>query len=428
MPASPPARVRHLTTATLPTQWGTFEARAFADAHDGTEPIALVHGDIGSADAPLVRLHSECWTGDVLGSLRCDCGDQLHRGLAAIVREGAGVLVYLRQEGRGIGLANKLRAYGLQDRGLDTVDANAALGLPIDARDYGGAAAILERLGVRRVRLMTNNPDKVRALRDHGIEVVDRVPLPALANPINAGYVRTKASRLGHDLSADTVRPIVTVHYAQTLDGRLATRTGDSQWIGGEPSLEFAHRLRSTHDAVMVGAGTVAADDPRLNVRLVEGPSPVRVVVDSTLRLSPSARILADDAAPTILATTERSSPVRRDEMTERGAEVLVLPSTEDGRVHLGALLDELGRRGHASVLVEGGATLITALLRERHVRRFVVAIAPMVLGAGIEAVGDLDIMRLRDALVFRRASFSQLGPDVIFEGELDPWADDPRG
>ena len=418
------SRIHRLSAALLPTRLGAFEALVFSDDLDGTEPIALVHGDLASADAPLVRLHSECWTGDVLGSLRCDCGEQLGRALTAITAAGAGVLLYLRQEGRGIGLANKMRAYGLQDGGLDTVDANTALGLPVDARDYGGAAAILAELGLTRIRLMTNNPAKIAALDAAGIDVVERVPVTALPNVTNSAYLETKIARLGHAARRQSARPPVTVHYAQTLDGRLATRTGDSQWISAEPSTTLAHRLRASHAAVLVGAGTVLADDPRLTPRLVEGPSPIRIVVDSSLRLPLSARLVADGAAPTILATTDRAPRARRRAFTDAGVEVVVLATTPDGRVDLGALLDELGRRGIDSVLVEGGAGLITSLLRERRVRRLVVSIAPIVLGAGIEAIGDLDILRLRDALVFRRASFAQLGPDVIFDGELDPWSE----
>ena len=417
-------RVRRLSNARLPTRIGMFDAIAFSDSHSGTEPIALVHGDVARRDAPLVRLHSECWTGDVLGSLRCDCGEQLGRALTAIVAEGAGALLYLRQEGRGIGLANKLRAYTLQDGGLDTVAANDALGLPVDAREYGAAAAILADLGLDRVRLMTNNPAKAAALEAHGIRV-ERVPLPALPNPVNRSYLETKAARLGHVQPRKAARPSVTVHYAQTLDGRLATRTGDLQWISGQESLVLAHALRASHAAVLVGAGTVAADDPRLTARLVEGPSPVRVVVDSKLRLSPRANVVTDGASPTILATTELAPVDRRREFSQHPVEVLVLPSTPDGRVDIGSLLDELGARGVATLLVEGGASVITAMIRERRVSRLVVSIAPLVLGEGIAAIGDLDILRLRDALSFRRASFSQLGPDVIFDGELEPGSED---
>jgi len=415
------ARVERLSAARLPTRLGVFEAVVFADRVDGTEPVALVYGDVASSAAPLVRVHSECWTGDVIGSLRCDCGEQLGRALTAITSHGAGILLYLRQEGRGIGLANKMRAYGLQDTGLDTVDANTALGLPIDARDYGGAAAILLEFGLRRIRLMTNNPRKLEVLETAGIQVVERVPLAALPNGVNASYLATKIARLGHEAPRQIPRPPVTVHYAQTLDGRLATRTGESQWISGEASARFAHRLRASHTAVMVGAGTVLADDPRLTARLVEGPSPIRIVIDSALRLPPSATVVKDGAAPTILATTARAPRSRRRVFASSDVEVLVLPSTPDRRVDLGALLDELGRRRIASVLVEGGAGLITSLLREQRVRRLVVSIAPIVVGTGIEAVGDLDITRLADAIAFRRASFSQIGPDVIFDGELEP-------
>jgi 3,4-dihydroxy 2-butanone 4-phosphate synthase/GTP cyclohydrolase II len=409
----------------MPTSHGDFVAHVYESSVDGEQHLALVRGTI-DADAPvLVRVHSECLTGDVFGSRRCDCGQQLDAALEQIASDGTGVVLYLRgHEGRGIGLAHKLRAYALQEQGLDTVDANLALGLPVDTRDYRVGAQILADLGVRRMRLMTNNPAKVAALEAHGITIAERVPVPVLANPVNLGYLQTKAARLGHLESPENARPVVTVHYAQTLDGRLATRTGDSQWISGQESLVMAHALRASHSAVLVGAGTVAADDPRLTARLVEGPSPLRVVVDSTLRLAPTANVVTDGAAPTILATTERASLARRALFARPGVEVWVSPATETGRVDLGALLDELGSRGMASVLVEGGAGLITAMLRERRVHRLIVSIAPMVLGTGIEAVGDLDIMRLRDALAFRRASFSQVGPDVIFDGELEPLSD----
>ena len=187
----------------------------------------------------------------------------------------------------------------------------------------------------------------------------------------------------------------------------------------------MAHALRASHAAILVGAGTVAADDPRLTTRLVEGPSPVRIVLDSKLRLSQSASVVTDGAAPTILATTDLAPIDRRREFAQHDVEVLVLPLTQDGRVDIGSLLDELGARGIASLLVEGGASVITAMIRERRVSRLVVSIAPLVLGEGIAAVGDLDILRLRDALSFRRASFSQVGPDVIFDGELEPRSED---
>jgi GTP cyclohydrolase II len=183
-------------TASLPTRYGPFELRVYE--HAGTEYPAVVRGSLAGGSPPLVRLHSECLTGEVLGSLRCDCGEQLDQALKLIAAEGRGALLYLRQEGRGIGLLNKVRAYGLQDAGLDTVQANLALGLPSDARTYDVAAAILRLVGARSVRLITNNPAKIVGIEAHGIVVAERVPLRPTVNPANADYLRTKVERMGH--------------------------------------------------------------------------------------------------------------------------------------------------------------------------------------------------------------------------------------
>ena len=190
-----------LSQAHLPTRFGDFDVAVFEI--DGTpgEAVALMQGRLDGNTIPLVRLHSECLTGDVLGSLRCDCGEQLDEALALIASADSGVLLYLHQEGRGIGLANKIRAYALQDQGLDTVDANLALGLPVDRREYASAAEILRHLGLRQVRLLTNNPLKSAALELHGIQVVERVPLAVRPNSVNQRYLRTKADRMGHLLA-----------------------------------------------------------------------------------------------------------------------------------------------------------------------------------------------------------------------------------
>ena len=189
-------REQDIAESTLATRRGTFRSVAF---RDGAEHLALVHGRLRSDDV-LVRLHSECLTGDVFGAVRCECGEQLNAALDAIVREGSGVLVYLRgHEGRGIGLVAKVRTHVLQDeRGLDTIDSATRLGLPVDVRDYGPAARVLEYLGVRSVRLLSNNPDKIEALESHGIHVTARVPLLAPASSDNIRYLTAKRDRLGH--------------------------------------------------------------------------------------------------------------------------------------------------------------------------------------------------------------------------------------
>ncbi len=195
----PEHEVQYTAPARLPTRFGSFYVVGFRWA-DGEEHLAITKGDLSTdhPDGTLVRLHSKCVTGDVLHSLRCDCGAQLHHALASLEEEGRGVLVYLDQEGRGIGLYNKIRAYVLQDEGSDTVDANRELGFPDDARDYRHAVDVLRALGVERVRLLTNNPDKVTHLREAGVDVVERVPIHVGAHDENRSYLEAKRDRMGH--------------------------------------------------------------------------------------------------------------------------------------------------------------------------------------------------------------------------------------
>ena len=193
--------VYQVSKAHLPTKYGDFSVFAYANKIDDSTHLALVHGRWHSGEPVLVRVHSECVTGDILGSLRCDCGEQLALALKMIVREGAGVCVYMKQEGRGIGLDNKMRAYELQDRGLDTVEANQFLGLGVDSRDYGLGAQILKDLKVDRVRIMTNNPKKVLGIEGYELDIVERVPIIIRPNKNNSAYLRTKQEKLGHILN-----------------------------------------------------------------------------------------------------------------------------------------------------------------------------------------------------------------------------------
>lgn len=191
--------VRKVAQTTLPTKLGKFTAYCYEGVVDGRIHLALVKGAIGADDTVLVRVHSECLTGDVFHSFRCDCGEQLHAALEMIEEEGKGVLLYIRQEGRGIGLLNKMRAYEIQEKeGSDTVEANLRLGLPADLRDYGNGAQILSDLGVRKIRLLTNNPKKVVGLEGHGIRIVEQVPIQMPPRPENERYLRTKKTKLGH--------------------------------------------------------------------------------------------------------------------------------------------------------------------------------------------------------------------------------------
>ena len=197
--------VKEVASAHLPTAFGEgFTVRAFTNSLDNAEHLVVQMGEINPDEPALVRVHSECMTGDVFGSLRCDCGPQLHKAMEMIAAEGKGAILYLRQEGRGIGLANKIRAYQLQDKGMDTVEANLHLGFPMDNRDYGIGAQILRAIGVRKIRLMTNNPAKRVGLGGYGLDIVERVPLVIAANRNNASYLNTKRDKMGHLFAKDT--------------------------------------------------------------------------------------------------------------------------------------------------------------------------------------------------------------------------------
>ena len=299
-----PGSVQKMAEARIPTKFGTFALHLYRDTA-GEDHVALVFGNVADCQDVLVRVHSECFTSEVLGSLRCDCSAQLCLALARISQAGSGVVIYLRQEGRGIGLLDKLRAYNLQDIGHDTVDANLLLGHESDERTYYPAARMLSDLQVRSVRLLTNNPAKITSLRRLGIAVTSREPLVAPANLESARYLLTKVQRMGHTIDLDSVlgpngnercgpseiapdlveeiarrawgfqerhgRPFVTLCYAQSLDGCLSSLPGMPLTLSGPETLIMAHRLRAAHDAVMVGIGTVLSDNPRLTVRLVPG-------------------------------------------------------------------------------------------------------------------------------------------------------------
>lgn len=433
----------------LPTEHGTFRMLGY-DGAGGLGHVALVLGDVaaGGLDslAPLVRVHSECLTGDALGSRRCDCGEQLDAALREIGREGRGVLVYMRgHEGRGIGLLAKLRAYALQDAGVDTVDANLQLGYPADARDYADAAAILRDLDATRVRLLSANPEKAERLTELGIEVVARQGLPVADRPENAFYLRTKRLRMRHDTIATTdswaelvagrvpVRaagtdadlldrygPLVAAgtrltiaQLGQSADGFIAARTGDAEFVTGAEDREHLHRLRALVDAVVVGAGTVVADDPRLTVRAVPGRPPTRVLLDPRARIPAGSRLLREADAPTLWFVAEDAG------VPEASAhvEVVRLPAGPVGFAPA-AVLAELHRRGLGRVLVEGGGRTVSSFLADGLLDRLFLTTAPVLIGDGVPGIRFTGSDRMADALSAPVRRFV-LGPDICTEFDL---------
>jgi GTP cyclohydrolase II len=438
----PTPPVREVGAVVLPTPYGEFAARAF-EVPTGHVYLALYRGDLAKDEPVLTRLHSECLTGDALGSLRCDCGVQLRTSLRAVTAAGRGVVLYLTgHEGRGIGLVNKLQAYIEQDLGADTVDANTRLGLPVDARDYSHAGEVLTRLGVRAVRLLSNNPAKAQALRTAGLDVTEIVPLPTAAQARNRAYLAAKAARLGHLRPAGNAlpeppsepvdvasligtvrprpdRPYVMVKYAQTLDGRIATRTGDSKWISGEAERRVSHALRAACDAVLVGSHTAACDDPQLTVRLVPGASPIRVLLDSALRTPAAAKVFDGDAT-TVVYCRRPANRHRKSALEAAGVAVREIAGASRG-LDLTKVLADLRADGVRSVMVEGGGKVITSLMRERLLDRLVVSISPTVVGAGIEAVGDLGLDRIADGLQLVNRHVALADGDILLAWDLEP-------
>jgi 3,4-dihydroxy 2-butanone 4-phosphate synthase / GTP cyclohydrolase II len=437
---------QRVVSTTLPTRYGNFRIHGYV-GHSGEEHVALVLGNINQdqpgTPPPLVRVHSECLTGDVLGSWRCDCGDQLEGALTEISTEARGIVIYLRgHEGRGIGLHEKLRAYELQNAGQDTIDANLRLGHPADARNYAAAAAILADLGASRIRLLSANPDKALQLRRLGIDIVSRHMLIVPDRPDNVRYLQTKRSRMGHDdvralpsvwhdltqrrvptraaVGADTsllerygslagASDIVIAQLAQSADGFIAARNGDAHNLSGSADLEHLHRLRALVDAVVVGVSTVVADNPQLTVRNVSGPSPVRVIIDPHGRAPLASRLLTEEAARTLWCVGEEAAT---PESPPPHVEIVRLAQTAAGWLDPAVILQVLRRAGHRRVLIEGGGRTVSGFLRAGLLDRLYLTTVPKLIGNGVPGIRFAGRDDIREALAAPVSRFV-LGEDL---------------
>ncbi|MEM7333755.1 MAG: GTP cyclohydrolase II [Chloroflexota bacterium] len=448
-------KIHNLTRTRIPTESGDFQLCYYQNNLDNKEHLALVYGNIAQQKNVLVRIHSECFTGDVLGSLRCDCGPQLQGAMKMIAQAGAGVIVYLRQEGRGIGLLAKMRAYNLQDMGYDTVDANLLLGHQADERDYSLGAQILKDLGVTSIQLLTNNPEKIEGLEELGIVVENRVPLITDVHAENAGYLQTKVERMRHLMnledklngyakapmpldqnngrishtgptahsaptSVNKNYPQITLTYAQSLDGSITLKRGQPLAISGKESMTLTHRLRATHDAILIGVGTLLADNPSLTVRHVKGDDPQPVILDSHLRTPPDARVIGLSSHKLLLFCKQDAAVDKMAALEQAGARVFPIRAADNGRLNLPDVLTTLKKEGINSVMVEGGSEVITSFLASRLVDRVILTIAPMFVG-GLTAVHNLNTNTLPK---LRNIQQEWLGKDLIIQGDAY-WEDE---
>lgn len=433
--------INNLVKTRLPTSFGEFSLYLYLE--QGKEHLALVKGDVQGKTDVSVRVHSECLTGDVFGSRRCDCGDQLRHSLQYLGRAGEGILIYLRQEGRGIGLRKKMEAYNLQDQGMDTVEANLHLGHQPDERNYGIAARILRNLAVGSIQLITNNPHKVEELQTHGIPVTARIPIEVGHHDDNLGYLRSKAERMAHLLSfrqrlperdelafieplvdqlmlarsTQPDRPFVTLAYAQSLDGSIAAEPARPVALSSQPALRLTHFLRAHHDGLLVGVNTILTDNPQLNVRYCAGAPPRPVIVDSQLRTPLDCRLFEPDRQPPIILTTPGADPARASLLAGRGAAIIRASADADGGVALWPALAALPGIGIRTLMVEGGGKIISSFLKQNLVNYCVITIAPQFIGGlrAMESLGSPDTA----PLTLNECRYQPLGADLIAYGPV---------
>jgi 3,4-dihydroxy 2-butanone 4-phosphate synthase/GTP cyclohydrolase II len=369
---------------------GEFQLCSYGNSQDNKEHLALVAGNVRGQEDVLVRIHSECLTGDVLGSLRCDCGPQLQKAIQIISEKGAGVIIYLRQEGRGIGLLDKLRAYNLQDDGYDTVEANLILGHQADGRDYTMAALILQDLGISSVQLITNNHNKIESLCRCNVDVTARVPLQTSLNQENMAYLKTKARRMRHMLDLEPFSMLLT----------------NNEGKGSEDAAELPSQAAQERPYVTLSYA-----------QSLDGLNPQPVIVDSQLRCPLHARLLQNDHAPWI-ATTEDADAGRQYALESVGARVLRLPSNKVGQVDLQHLLLKLSQLGIKTLIVEGGAAIISSFLSSHLVDRLVLTIAPMLVG-GLNAIEPHHESNGSPSPRLFRTRYRMLGNDIVLVGDL---------
>jgi GTP cyclohydrolase II len=432
--------------ARIPVSRGEFYVYLYQD-FDNLEHLALVMGNVRGKKNVLVRIHSECLTGEAFNSQRCDCGEQLKQSIQMISDDSQGIIVYLRQEGRGIGLAKKLQAYNLQDNGYDTIDANIALGHKPDERDFTIAASILKDLSVKSIKLISNNPGKFKPLIDSGIVISSRIPILPRLTSENARYIKTKISRMNHKIDFDRLssssperemilrnvvskiknhgyrnRPFITLSYAQSLDGCISKDKNKRIVLSDKESMILTHQIRSIHDAILVGIGTVLTDDPQLTVRKVQGKNPQPIILDTHLKFPPNAKLLKEINSPWIFSG--KDSDVKKQKILEDlGAKVFRLP-VKNNNIDLQRLISKLVKENIGSVMVEGGAEVISSFMIDKLADFVISTVTPTIIGRGVRPLEQVPIKT--DTLIsLQDANYVQIGRDLIVFG-VPHWIDLP--
>ncbi len=409
--------LKNLVQTRIPTRHGEFTLHYYSSNIDDKEHIAFVKGDISGVKNVPVRIHSECFTGDVLGSRRCDCGEQLDMALQLINEAGYGVLIYLRQEGRGIGLLKKLQAYNLQDQGMDTVDANIHLGHLPDERDYSVAALILNDLNIDSIRLLTNNPRKIDELKRLGIHVQERVAIEPDYHHDNIIYLKAKAEKMSHLLSFANDRdgplskdlrfiwpfiqqlglkknqsdkPFVTLN-VNKIDASIVENTDTLKPLPDDSVLNLKHALRAHHDAVLVGINTVLAEDPKLNVLGYDQNSdPQPVILDNQLSFPEHAALLRASTKRPIIYTSKKALADNRDGKVSRlmqlGVRFITADEISVGQIDLTTVLASLAGLNIKTLLVEDSGELMAEFLNQA-LANYCIVTMPAKITGGLEAV-----------------------------------------
>lgn len=378
----------------------------------GAESIAVISGSPEGQDGIAVRVHSACLTAEVLGSLKCDCKSQLDYALQYIADHG-GVVIYLPQEGRGIGLVNKIRAYALQETGLDTVEANRHLGLPDDARSYTDAARILARLQISGIRLLTNNPLKISGLEELGVSISERVPLPLMVTEHSLEYLKTKRARMGHMLemagldmgvAEETVarRPMVHVNLAMDAEGNTAQQNGQVLNLSCEKDWCRVHELREYYSAVVVGARTWLLDAPRLTARAERLGRPPRRQPERVIFAGRQECLFEADQRRTFIVGSQRSS--------NHGIHI------ESHDHDLAMPLRALRKCGLKSLLVEGGLTLLSSFVRDGCIDRLTVYVR-----SSSPATAERAVRKALPALPGQSLQFESFGEGILVTGDYLP-------